>query len=104
MGILINTGEDLAGNVGSQKRAQYTVIGSHVNLAARIESYTVGGQILISENTCKDANIDLQIARQLQIEPKGMKHPVTICEIRSIGGKYNLFLPKDDEKIVIPNQ
>jgi adenylate cyclase len=77
---------------------------SHVNLAARIESYTVGGQILISENTCKDANIDLQIAGQLQIEPKGIKHPVTICEIRGIGGKYNLFLPQDDEKMFILNQ
>jgi adenylate cyclase len=49
MGIEINTGEAVAGNVGSQKRAQYTVVGSHVNLAARIEPYTVGGQILISE-------------------------------------------------------
>ncbi len=33
-----------------------------------------------------------------------MRHPVTICEIRGIGGKYNLFLPQDDEEIIILNQ
>jgi len=39
-------------------------------------------QILISENTAKDANIDLDIAGKVQIEPKGMKDPVT----RSVRG------------------
>jgi adenylate cyclase len=76
------------------------VIGSHVNLAARIETYTVGGQVLISENTYKDAKIELQIGGQMQIEPKGIKEPITIYEIRGIRGQYNLLLPSDDEAMV----
>src|SRR5919199_53781 len=55
MGIGVNTGEVVVGNLGSHKRTKYGVVGTHVNLTARIESYTVGGQILISATTLQEA-------------------------------------------------
>ena len=71
MGIGMNTGEVVVGNIGSPKRTKYGIVGSHVNLTARIESYTVGGQILISEATLEDAGAILRIDGQMQVETKG---------------------------------
>ncbi|TYQ30839.1 CHASE2 domain-containing protein [Pseudanabaena sp. UWO310] len=93
MGIGINTGEVVAGNIGSQSRAKYAVVGNHVNLTARIESYTVGGQILISETTYHEVQDIVEINGSMEVEPKGTSQPISIYDIAGINGKYNLGLP-----------
>jgi adenylate cyclase len=97
MGIGIHTGEVVVGNIGSEKRTKYGIVGSPVNLTYRIESYTKGGQILISEQTFKETNKNVKVARQLQVQPKGVSQPITIYEVYGIGGFYNIYLPREEE-------
>jgi adenylate cyclase len=94
MGIGIHTGAVMAGNIGSQKYAKYTVMGSNVNLAARIEKYTAGGQILISADTLKLLKEVVRVDSEMQVQPKGIKEPITVYEVGGIGGKYDLYLPQ----------
>lgn len=104
MGIGINTGEVVVGNIGSEKRTKYGIVGSEVNLTYRIESYTIGGQILISETTLNEIQSNLIISETKKVSPKGVKEPLTIYSIVGIEGEYNLRLPEKVEDYVVLSQ
>lgn len=101
MGIAVNTGEVVVGNIGSETRSKYGVVGHHVNLTARIESFTVGGQVMASEYTVASLAPEVSIAQSLEVEAKGIKEPVTIHEITGIGAPYSLML-EDDKQTLLP--
>ena len=100
MGIGINTGEVVVGNIGSQEHAKYTAIGSHVNLAARVESFTVGGQILVAQSTFAETQAVISYLGQTQASMKGVETPVTLYDVNGIGGEYNLFLPPAQDTLI----
>ncbi|OUC12224.1 MAG: hypothetical protein B0A82_23695, partial [Alkalinema sp. CACIAM 70d] len=100
MGIGVNTGEVVVGNIGSEEHTKYTAIGSHVNVAARIESFTVGGQILISESTWAEVQAIATLNGQSQAQMKGVSAPVTLYEVSGLAGPYNLKLREEQESFI----
>jgi len=94
MGIGINTGEVVVGNIGSERRASYGAVGTPINAAYRIESFTVGGQILISPTTYDRVASDLTIIGTKEVKFKGLDEPVALYDVAGIGQPYQVFLPE----------
>jgi len=92
MGIGINTGSVVVGNIGSEVRMKYAVVGSAVNTAARIESNTVGGQILLGESTYDLIKEMVTSDAPQAFMMKGIKRPLVTYAVKRIGPPFNLGL------------
>jgi adenylate cyclase len=92
MGIGINTGEVIVGNIGSEKRSKYGAVGTAINTTYRIESYTTGGQILISQDTYEKVRSQVRVRQTIDVQFKGIDHTATVYDVFGMEGSYQISL------------
>jgi adenylate cyclase len=98
MGIALHTGAAVVGNIGSTKRSKYGVIGQPVNLTARIESFTVGGQVLVSPTLIRSVNHGLILGEEVKVHGKGMPKALRCRELLGHEDHPELLI-KEEESI-----
>jgi len=76
IGIGINSGPSILGNVGARNRMDYTVIGDSVNVAARLQQLAQGGEIIIGERTCGPIRDKFRMVKKDSVHFKHKKRPI----------------------------
>ena len=87
MGIGLHAGEVVVGNIGSESRAKYGIIGAAVNLTHRIQGQAQGGEVVVSEMVFHHSQETLAVNRTFETTLKGIAHPVRLYVVESMGGE-----------------
>ena len=100
--IGVNGGEMLAGNMGSDDRMQYTVVGESVNLAARLHSVAERGQIIVTDYFVKDPDVQWRILaqRHKSIRLRGISEPVTTYVLTDVKQDYSDTIDKQLDEML----
>jgi adenylate cyclase len=85
--------------MGSLRRIKYGVVGPAVNLASRIETFTVGGQVFVSDATRQQLSDDLLAEGPFQVEGKGVGSKITIWDIQGLANRPDLRVPPASETL-----
>lgn len=104
--IGVNSGEMLAGNMGSHERMQYTVVGEAVNLAARLHSVAERGQIVVTDFLVKDPDVQWRIVadRHESIRLRGIGEPVTTYILSDVKPAYSARIDRQINEILQKRQ
>jgi class 3 adenylate cyclase/CHASE2 domain-containing sensor protein len=84
VGMGVNTGDVVMGNLGASSRMNYTVIGDNVNVAARLYNVAVGGEIIISESTYQEVKDLVEVDELEPVAVKGKVAPIKIYNVKSL--------------------
>jgi class 3 adenylate cyclase len=86
MGVGIHTGEVIVGNIGAESRAKYGIVGSNVNLTARIQSTAGPGRVVISEETRQVLGDRIAVAESFGVCLKGVEKDRELYEVECLDG------------------
>ncbi len=103
IGVGLNTGDVVVGNIGSELRSKYGVVGHHVNLTSRVEACTVGGQVLVTESTLSACASSVRSVSVQAVDMKGVDEPLSLYDVVAIDGKWSLAIePPADRRCELP--
>lgn len=96
MGVGLHTGEAILGNIGSQTRTKYDMIGRNVNLASRVQGYTQGGQILVTTELLEAAGDQVIVneAGAMRVRPKGIQSDILLHDVVGFGSQR---IPREED-------
>ncbi len=81
-GIALNTGDVIAGNIGSERRSKYGFVGHPMNVTSRIEDLSAGGEILLSDSTLKKLTTEVDVIDSQELKVKGIDQTIVVHKIR----------------------
>lgn len=81
MGIGLHTGEVVVGNIGSETRTKYGIVGSAVNVAHRIQGEARGGEVVLSETAYRQLPVKPRCLRTFTAQLRGLQDPLNLCVV-----------------------